>query len=111
MTEPASRADPEIGDEPVSKVAIASPQPDDPHDGLEFQIALDSLAMGNTEPLKRHCKPLIRRFQALCFFGNYSREILEILESDPLADSRVLSGSSRRLGSRPLHYSIRAIQL
>ena len=23
--------------------------------GLEFQIAIDSLAMGNTELLKRHC--------------------------------------------------------
>ena len=26
------------------------------HDGLEFEIALDLLALGNTDPLKRHCR-------------------------------------------------------
>ncbi|CZR65971.1 uncharacterized protein PAC_15871 [Phialocephala subalpina] len=46
---------PEPDDDPSTVLTTASAQsPQEEQDGLEFQIALDALATGNTEPLKLH---------------------------------------------------------
>jgi hypothetical protein len=64
MADSALQEEAERGDEfPLESGEEPSifPKDDDENiigeNGLALQIAIDSLAMGNLEPLKRHCKP------------------------------------------------------